>query len=265
MDNTISNIYPGQAGLFICTGGTADIMVNNTVFHIRRGTLCVVSPINIICFIHQSEDYKSVEILDELNVFYPVVRSIVETIVWLNLRVNPSTQLSEDETKFFEERTIFIENKIKKRDSSNHKYEQTVLTRMVELLKQETLLEATHIFLRNSQVIEKNISKSETLVYNFILSLHKHFKKERSVSFYANEAHLSTGYFTSVIREKTGRTPSEWISDITITQAKLLLSKSDMSVKEIASELGFPEQFTFRKYFKSHTGLAPKAYRQAMK
>ncbi len=265
MDNTISNIYPGQAGLFLCTRGTADIMVNNTVLHICRGFLCIVSPINIICCIHQSEDYKSVEILDELNVFYPVVRSIVETIVWLKLRENPSTQLSEEETNFFEERTILIENKIKMRDSSRHKYEQTVLTRMVELLKQETLLEATHIFLRNSQVVAKSISKSETFVYNFILSLHNNFKKERSVSFYANEAHLSTGYFTSVIRENTGRTPSEWIADITTTQAKLLLSKSNMSIKEIASELGFPEQFTFRKYFKLHTGLAPKAYRQAVK
>ena len=29
----------------------------------------------------------------------------------------------------------------------------------------------------------------------------------------------------------------------------------------MATELNFPEQFTFRKYFKQHTGIAPKEYR----
>ena len=33
----------------------------------------------------------------------------------------------------------------------------------------------------------------------------------------------------------------------------------------VAYELGFPEQFTFRKYFKSHTGQSPTEYQQAQK
>ena len=69
------------------------------------------------------------------------------------------------------------------------------------------------------------------------------------------------GYFTSVVKDKTGRTPLDWIIAITIAQAKLLLEKSKKSIKEIASELNFPEQFTFRKYFKQHTGMPPKEYR----
>jgi AraC-like DNA-binding protein len=36
-------------------------------------------------------------------------------------------------------------------------------------------------------------------------------------------------------------------------------------VKQVADELGFPEQFTFRKYFKSHTGQSPTEYQQAQK
>ena len=35
-----------------------------------------------------------------------------------------------------------------------------------------------------------------------------------------------------------------------------------MNIKQIAEQLNFPEQFTFRKYFKQHTGLSPKAYRE---
>ena len=35
-----------------------------------------------------------------------------------------------------------------------------------------------------------------------------------------------------------------------------------MTVKEIAQELNFPEQFTFRKYFKTHAGISPKEYKR---
>ena len=48
---------------------------------------------------------------------------------------------------------------------------------------------------------------------------------------------------------------------MTIIDAKLLLAQSDKSIKEVAAELHFPEQFTFRKFFKTHVGLSPKDYR----
>ena len=132
---------------------------------------------------------------------------------------------------------------------------------MIQLLEQETMLEIIRVYFRNKTVESHPMDKKESIVYNFIYSLHFNFKQQRSVTFYADEARLSTGYFTAVVREKTGRTPSEWIIDITITQAKLLLEKTKKSIKEIAAELNFPEQFTFRKYFKQHTGIAPKEYR----
>jgi AraC-like DNA-binding protein len=33
----------------------------------------------------------------------------------------------------------------------------------------------------------------------------------------------------------------------------------------VADELGFPEQFTFRKYFKTHTGMSPTEFRKGGK
>ncbi|MBQ6306127.1 MAG: helix-turn-helix transcriptional regulator, partial [Bacteroidales bacterium] len=59
-----------------------------------------------------------------------------------------------------------------------------------------------------------------------------------------------------------GHTPMEWIIIITIAHAKRLLSQPDIQVKEVADQLGFPEQFTFRKYFKQHTGMSPRAFRE---
>ena len=49
---------------------------------------------------------------------------------------------------------------------------------------------------------------------------------------------------------------------VTINQAKTLLRQPDILVKQVADELGFPEQFTFRKYFKAHTGMSPMEYKE---
>ncbi len=46
---------------------------------------------------------------------------------------------------------------------------------------------------------------------------------------------------------------------------KQLLLELDKSIKEIASELHFPEQFTFRKFFKQDVGIPPTEYRHKMK
>ena len=54
----------------------------------------------------------------------------------------------------------------------------------------------------------------------------------------------------------------QWIVSYTISQAKHLLSQTELSAKVIAEKLGFPEKFTFRKYFKTHAGESPTAFRR---
>ena len=59
-------------------------------------------------------------------------------------------------------------------------------------------------------------------------------------------------------------TPIEIITLVTINNAKRLLHEKGVQVKQVAEQLGFPEQFTFRKYFKTHTGMSPRAYQQSV-
>jgi len=94
--------------------------------------------------------------------------------------------------------------------------------------------------------------------------LHTNHQYERKVSYYANEAGLSPNHFTRIIRERTGKTPSEWIASMIIVNAKVLLEQKDLNIKDVAAKLNFPEQYTFRKFFKLHVGMSPKEYRQKL-
>lgn len=99
----------------------------------------------------------------------------------------------------------------------------------------------------------------------FLLSLYANFREHRDVAYYALRSGLSLKYFSTVIRQLSGSTPSQWIETIVVSEAKTLLSEPHRTIKEIASVLNFPDAPTFTKYFARVAGMTPKAYRQSLK
>lgn len=253
--------YKNKAGVFLCMSGSAEVLANNQMYHIKKGILYIISQLVTLQKISQSEDFDGVYIIDEMEIFYAVIHSIIDTILHLKLRNSPCMQLEEHDIQFIIDRKKRIDEKKERLKENISEEEKTIIRQMIHLLEQEAMLEVVSIYFRTGQVKSQPIEKSEAIVYNFIYSLHMHFKTERSVTFYANDAQLSTGHFTSIVKKKTGQTPSEWIIAITISHIKLQLEKSQKNIKEIANELNFPEQFTFRKYFKQYVGVPPKQYR----
>ena len=104
-------------------------------------------------------------------------------------------------------------------------------------------------------------SRNDEYFSQFMNILGKHYTQERSVGFYAGQLNLTPKYLTTLIRKTSGRTAVEWIDDYVVLEAKNLLKYSTMSIQEIAYSLNFSNQSFFGKYFKSHTGMTPSAYR----
>lgn len=104
------------------------------------------------------------------------------------------------------------------------------------------------------------LSRNEEVLKQFASLLSEHIQRERSVGFYADKLNLSSKYFSSLIKDVTGKTAAEIISGITIMNAKILLSKSNKNVQQVADELNFPDQSTFGKFFKRETGISPSQF-----
>jgi AraC-like DNA-binding protein len=88
-----------------------------------------------------------------------------------------------------------------------------------------------------------------------------HYKEHRNVQFYADALYVSPKHLTETIKEVTGKTAGEWIDDAVVLEAKVLLRNHDVSIAAIADDIHFPDQSTFGKYFKKHTGFSPTEYR----
>ena len=115
----------------------------------------------------------------------------------------------------------------------------------------------------NQENDDDMLRQSDRIYRRFMLLLVENSNVNRSVKSYADELCVSPKYLTSVCRKHSDNTASELIATALISRIKQLLLYSDMSIKEVASEMGFDNLSFFGKYVRKHLGLSPNNYRKA--
>jgi AraC family transcriptional regulator, transcriptional activator of pobA len=95
-------------------------------------------------------------------------------------------------------------------------------------------------------------------------TLERDFTISHEARHYAAELGVTTGTLSRVLVKLTGRTTKQLILDRVLLEAARLLRFSDLTIKEIAARLGFPDQFAFSKAFKRQRGEAPLDFRNRL-
>ena len=121
-------------------------------------------------------------------------------------------------------------------------------------------------FYRREQDQTWHAGRNVELYHRFCQLVVEHYRESREVMFYAGQLHMTPKHFTKVIRQVSGGiTPSEWIEQYVVTQAKRLIeTQPDHTIKEIAYMLGFDEPTTFHRYFKRVTGTTAKHFKASL-
>lgn len=110
---------------------------------------------------------------------------------------------------------------------------------------------------------EKNPTEVQNPLYEkFKELLFKDFLNFRTVQHYADELNVSRKYLSEVIKKYSGKTASDWISEMVILEAKVLLQNKKMSINQISDMLHFSDQSVFGRFFKNYEGISPLEYRK---
>lgn len=126
------------------------------------------------------------------------------------------------------------------------------------------ILEASHIFHNRDGVRKQlnNLSRKETIIRDFMILVEQNAQNEHNPSFYSDKLCISTQYLSIILKEITGHTANYWIAKKITSEAKILLRTPKLTIKEITDKLRFADQSSFGKFFKKHTGISPKKYRE---
>lgn len=257
--------YPFRVDCYLaayCVEGSVDCSVNLTDYHLTTGTLLLITPGNIIRITQP----------DELDQNLRVTLICVSASYISNIGINPSKVLVEA-VEVLRDPCIHLSD-----DEAEmlHKYVNLALdiTKTNSQFVKESiggLVSSVFYqfagFLANSkrrEDMEKPVrtTRQRQMLEQFMkLAINDH-AREHLVGYYADKMCVTPKYLSKIVKETSGRSVPDWLSELLILDAKNMLRHTDMTIKEISARLNFPSQSFFFRFFKNHTGLTPTQYRE---
>ncbi len=112
---------------------------------------------------------------------------------------------------------------------------------------------------------EKPVSKKYIILFKqFKNLLDKHFTENKTTTFFAEQLHITAHHLNLITKNVTGKTASAVIRARSILEAKRLLTFTDFTVTEIATQLSYFDSSYFAKQFKAETNKTPITFKNEM-
>ena len=115
--------------------------------------------------------------------------------------------------------------------------------------------------MKNFDLIQLN---SEERIYYIVDYMIKNYKNIISIDELVEASGLEKKYFITLFKKHTKETPHSFLNKLRLVEGKDLLEKTNMSVSEIAKEIGFVNANTFTKLFTNKMGVSPNTYRKGI-
>ena len=185
----------------------------------------------------------------------------IKTYGFFSYTVNEALHLSEKEEKDI----AGIFEKIDQEYQHIDKHTQEVIISLIELLLNYSNRFYERQFITRKAVSHAVITKMEQM-------LNDHFDGKDglkagvpTVEYFASMLNLSPHYFSDLLKSLTGQSAQQHIQEKLIEKAKEYLTGTDLSVAEIAYQLGFQYPQSLNKLFRRKTNSSPLEFRKKIK
>ena len=241
----------------LCTSGRAYCKVEGKEVHIGKNDLLIGHPNVFVNNIMISPDFQCHGMTLSPTYF--------ETIFFMAgncwdigqaICRNPVIHLEEETAENFLFNFALVKRKLAQTELEHHSLImkhllQTLLFEFYDYL-------APHLQLQDSTY---NYSSAQVLFKRFTQMLSHDCPKKREVKLYADALCITPKYLSAICKSQSGKTASEIINSITVNHIKNRLTSSDLTIKEIAAEVGFDNLSFFGKYVRRELGMSPRDFR----
>ncbi len=172
--------------------------------------------------------------------------------------VNEALFMSEKEEAVIAD---ILKNIQREYHSSIDKFTQNIIIAQIEQLLGYCERFYQRQFITRAKTNHQILVKVETILDNYFNDENLLKKGTPTARYVAEQLHLSPNYLGSLLKSLTGNSTQTHIHEKLIEKAKEKLSTTNLSVSEIAYELGFEHSQSFSKLFKSKTKVSPLEFR----
>lgn len=131
---------------------------------------------------------------------------------------------------------------------------QSVLLQVLQSLENQTLMRA-----ESEGRVEEQVGEHRPIrrVTDYIAA---HLDAVLTREELADLAGMSVSHFSRQFKAETGESPMDYVSKVRLQRASELLLHPDLSVREVAKQVGFHDEFYFSRKFKAEKGMSPTFY-----
>lgn len=189
----------------------------------------------------------------------PLAKTI-KNYEYFDYSVNEALFLSEKEENVINN---IVQNIHQEYHSNIDTFSQNIIISQIETLLNYSERFYQRQFITRKISNHKILSAVEVLLADYFNDEDLITKGPPSVQYVADQLNVSPGYLTGLLKVLTGQNTQQHIHEKLIGKAKEKLSTTQLSVSEIAYELGFEHPQSFSKLFKSKTSLSPLEFRKS--
>ncbi|MDR2011295.1 MAG: AraC family transcriptional regulator [Bacteroidales bacterium] len=242
--------------LVLCTGGIANAKIGLKEISLKKNRLAVIMPDQIFQVTEITPDFKGMFIILK-NTFFNTQNYFVEAMT-LQRIILQQHYFEIPESFIAEFKVIYnlIKEKIKEK---NNYYKSQIIQNYCSIL----FYNACSIYvLQNSEADIKEKTRKQGIVETFVKEVERNYRKEHTISFYADKLCLTPKYLSSIISDMSGKSAADWIKEYLILEAQALLRSTKMTIQQVSDHLNFANQSHFGRFFKRFTGLSPREYQK---
>ena len=248
-----------RAGAFfyiLVETGTAEFVIDCHSYIIGKGDMLLVAPRMSVKLMKKSSDFGTCGLCMEPFFFDSLsIGNYVYKRLYNSSHTTYVLRLEDSDTVHIRKTLDLMSHYL----TSDHPAE------MAGSLVNFLLLQITEIFHSQNVHPAGRVKHSDALFRLFRKLLAENYRKEHELQFYADSLHISQTYLSRVIRQISGKTVNNYIAEALYTDARRLLVFTDLTVKEIAEQLGFSDQSSFGKFFKKKSETSPANFRDEYK
>lgn len=251
----------GIYAVFLKQVKCGDIRYGRQIYDYQEGTVTSFAP-GQVSAVEMAEGVKP---LAKGLLFHPdLIRGTslgqeIRRYSFFSYNSNEALHLSDEEKDIFTDSLDKIAQELQR---PIDKHSKRLISRNIELLLDYCMRFYERQFITRQTVNKDVLTKFEELLDSYFTDDRAMQNGLPSVKYFADKICLSPNYFGDLVKKETGKSPQEYIQNKIIDLAKEKIMGSEMTVNQIAYELGFQYPQHFTRIFKKKVGCTPSEYRK---
>ena len=251
----------GIYAVFLKQVKCGDIRYGRQIYDYQEGTVTSFAPGQVVT----TEVDEGVKPMAHGVIFHPdLIRGTtlgqeIKQYSFFSYHSNEALHLSDEEKNIF---TDCLEKIGLELQRPIDKHSKRLISRNIELLLDYCMRFYERQFITRQTVNKDVLTKFEELLDSYFTDDRAMQNGLPSVKYFADKICLSPNYFGDLVKKETGKSPQEYIQNKIIDLAKEKIMGSEMTVNQIAYELGFQYPQHFTRIFKKKVGCTPSEYRK---